>query len=940
MADLLGTHFISLALVFLFAIRLSSQRAARDTELRYFWITVVCSFLLVLEDYLESLCSLEPALIFWRTLLSVAGYVLRSTAAASLLFVVLKQDNRNRGVWWIPCLIVLAVCSTAFFTDIAFGFDETYKFYRGPLGYVAFIVPFFYLLMILIMTFRHYVDNRKRTDRLILVSCVALCVISAILDATHGGVRLNEAIMISSIFFYVFLRSYDIRRDSLTSILNRQSLYEDAELMKRDVSAVASLDMNGLKIMNDRQGHQSGDAALKKIGDCLREISGQDVRSYRIGGDEFVVLFFGLNEAEVRKTLEDLSARVTDAGYSIAWGYAMRGENDSPETMFQRSDLKMFEQKAQYYREKSHDRRRARREKEDRYPVEARKSLEESPLPLAVYQFGDHRVETLLVSDGFCRLFGYPDRTQAVHILDRDIVRDLHPDDQERFSGAILRFSGGEDLDIVYRTRAGMESDYRVVHARGTHLHTGTGARVAQVWYMDEGVYIEGDEESGTLMNQALNRALHEESILNAMHYDELTGLPTLSWFFMVSDARKTQIYSEGKRGALLYIDLSGMKYFNHNFGFAEGDKLLKAFSEILAQIFGKENSCHIAADRFATTTTEDALEEQLQRLFDGAAKINGGNTLPVRVGVYCTSLGDVTASSAFDRAILACDAIRQSDVSCFNYYREEMRDAFRKRQYVVSNLDRAIREKWIQVYYQPIVSAADETVCDEEALARWADPEVGFLAPEDFVPYLESTSLIYKLDLFVLEQALEKIRLRQAAGQPVVPQSINLSRSDFETCDMVEEIRKRVDALGVDHSLITIEITESIIASNFDFMNEQVNRFRENGFAVWMDDFGSGYSSLDVLHSIHFDLIKFDMSFLRMLDSGDNARIILAEMMKMATLLKLDTICEGVEKEEHVRFLKEIGCSKLQGFYFGKPVLFGEEDAPPESDGSPVKPD
>ena len=184
---------------------------------------------------------------------------------------------------------------------------------------------------------------------------------------------------------------------------------------------------------------------------------------------------------------------------------------------------------------------------------------------------------------------------------------------------------------------------------------------------------------------------------------------------------------------------------------------------------------------------------------------------------------------------------------------------------------------------------------------------------------------LIYKLDLYVLERVLEKIRTQQEAGLTIVPHSINLSRSDFEACDIVEEIRKRVDASGVRRDMISIEITESVIGSDFDFMKEQVGRFRELGFPVWMDDFGSGYSSLDVLQSIKFDLIKFDMSFMRKLDEGDSGKIILTELMKMATSLGVDTVCEGVETETQVRFLQEIGCSKLQGYFFCKPIPYEE---------------
>ena len=185
----------------------------------------------------------------------------------------------------------------------------------------------------------------------------------------------------------------------------------------------------------------------------------------------------------------------------------------------------------------------------------------------------------------------------------------------------------------------------------------------------------------------------------------------------------------------------------------------------------------------------------------------------------------------------------------------------------------------------------------------------------------LEDAGLIYKLDLYMLDRVLEIIKLQIGAGFNVIPHSINLSRSDFDACDIVEEIRKRVDASGVDRNKITIEITESVLGNDLVFMKEQVERFRKLGFPVWMDDFGSGYSSMDVLQSIQFDLIKFDMSFMKKYDEGGNAKVILTELMRMATSLGVDTVCEGVETASQVRFLQEIGCSKLQGYYYSKPI-------------------
>ena len=145
----------------------------------------------------------------------------------------------------------------------------------------------------------------------------------------------------------------------------------------------------------------------------------------------------------------------------------------------------------------------------------------------------------------------------------------------------------------------------------------------------------------------------------------------------------------------------------------------------------------------------------------------------------------------------------------------------------------------------------------------------------------------------------------------------------DFESCDIVEEIRRRVDDAGIERSQISIEITESVIGEDFEFIKEQVKRFQGLGFPVWMDDFGSGYSSLDVLSQIHFDLIKLDMRFMERFDEGDEGKIILTQLVKMAINLGMGTLCEGVEEAEQAEFLKEIGCTRIQGYYFGKPMPF-----------------
>ena len=559
----------------------------------------------------------------------------------------------------------------------------------------------------------------------------------------------------------------------------------------------------------------------------------------------------------------------------------------------------------------------------ERYSFTAQKqaTLEHLPLPLAVYQFVDRRVVTLAVSDGFCELFGYTDRGEAYHDMDYEMYKYDHPDDVARIADAAFRFATqGGDFDVIYRTKNRHGSGYRMVHAVGKHVQE-DGARLAYITYTDEGMYTEGASGHDAAFTRSLNNALHEESLVMASRYDYLTGLPNMTYFFELAEAGRQTIAREGGTAVLLYMDFSGMKFFNTKHSYTEGDRLLKEFAALLAETFSNENCCRVSADHFTVYTQEAGLEERLAQIFEQCEQLNGGNSLPVKVGVYSAQTEDVSVSAACDRAKLACDSLRSAYGSSFCYYSESMRDELEKRQYILSTLDRALAEEWIHVYYQPIIRSINGRVCAEEALARWVDPVQGFLSPADFIPHLEDAGLLYKLDLYVVDRVLEKIRLQQRSGLHIVPHSVNLSRSDFDACDMVEEIRKRVDAAGISRNRISIEITESVIGRDFVFMKKQVDRFRALGFPVWMDDFGSGYSSLDVLQSIQFDLLKFDMSFMRKLDEGESGKIILTELMKMATALGVDTICEGVETVEHAHFLREIGCSKQQGFYYCKAI-------------------
>lgn len=356
LTDILCRHLVTLFLILLFSIRLWTRKSFQNMATRYFWLTVISCLLLVLEDVLEVIASEDPSLRFFRILISVFGYTFRSTAAIGLLLVIVPQRKRS-FLLWLPCLITLLVSCTAFFSDVAFGYDEQYHFYRGPLGYVAFIVPFFYQLLILWITFRRFKASQD-TTRLIIPVCVLFCISASTLDAYYGGVRINEAIMISSTFFYIFLYSHDNRHDTLTGLLNSQAFYDDCIEFNRRIGAVASLDMNGLKKLNDVHGHHAGDEALAAIGECLGAVMDQWTSAYRIGGDEFAILFFHDDEARIAGAEAQVRKSVTRRGYSVSAGYAMRGRDADLEEAIRQSDSRMYEDKANYYRANTHDRRR------------------------------------------------------------------------------------------------------------------------------------------------------------------------------------------------------------------------------------------------------------------------------------------------------------------------------------------------------------------------------------------------------------------------------------------------------------------------------------------------------------------------------------------------------------------------------------------------------
>ncbi len=245
-------------------------------------------------------------------------------------------------------------------------------------------------------------------------------------------------------------------------------------------------------------------------------------------------------------------------------------------------------------------------------------------------------------------------------------------------------------------------------------------------------------------------------------------------------------------------------------------------------------------------------------------------------------------------------------------------------RRYVVSHIDEAVEKGWIVPYFQPVIRSLSGKLCGVEALARWEDPTYGTLMPEVFIGPLELARLIHKVDCCIFTQICKIYHKNASDNLPVIPMSFNLSRYDFDLCDIFGFIEQNVRKYEVPRHMLNIEITESVFGNDSAFMLDVVKRFHNAGYQVWMDDFGSGYSTLNILKDFDFDQMKIDMGFLR--NFGENSKTILASVVDMAKKLGIQTLAEGVETEEQRDFLRHIGCEKLQGYLYGKPVPYSVE--------------
>lgn len=408
--------------------------------------------------------------------------------------------------------------------------------------------------------------------------------------------------------------------------------------------------------------------------------------------------------------------------------------------------------------------------------------------------------------------------------------------------------------------------------------------------------------------------------------YDSLTGVYNKNTFY----SKVSQLIHEKNLDcyALVCVDVERFKVINDLFGTDAGNSLLQYLAKNLKSSAFPDSSilARISADIFASCIPEEIDPEDLERKILTVFRDSpiDADIMPA-IGIYYMHDIDLPVNKMCDRAILALNSIKGNYMKHYAVYDETLWDHILQEQDIIGRADYALEHGEFKVYMQPKCNIRTGKIVGAEALVRWQHGEKGLIAPNVFIPVFEKNGFIKKLDTYMWEQVADWLSGWLSEGNPPIPISVNVSRVDIVAMDLLSILGGICQKYQVNASLLELEITESAYTNHVEQIVSMIEQLMHSGHTVLMDDFGSGYSSLNMLKDINIDILKLDLRFLD--KTNQKSRDILESIVQMAKWLNLRIIAEGVETKSQVDFLLDIGCEYAQGFYFYKPMPLKEFD-------------
>lgn len=410
--------------------------------------------------------------------------------------------------------------------------------------------------------------------------------------------------------------------------------------------------------------------------------------------------------------------------------------------------------------------------------------------------------------------------------------------------------------------------------------------------------------------------------------YDKLTGIYNRETFCRKT-AEMLKLNSDEKY-VLIRWDISQFNVINELFSIETGDLILKNIaSQLRLHIDTKGTYGRLEADQFVMCFPQRFFD--IENIFLKASQnfeiLKPDYNVNVYMGIYFIDDINISVETMCDYANIALNTVKGNYLKHYAFYDESLHEKIMLEQRMSSEMQEALNSGQFHVYMQPVYSIMSETVISAEALVRWIHPLKGMISPAEFIPFFEKNGFIIKLDAYVWEEVCKYISKRKSANQKIVPISVNVSRINFYNPNLCNVFCSLIEKYNIEPSYLKLEVTESAYTENPQPMIEMIKKLQNHGFTILMDDFGSGYSSLNMLKNVPVDILKIDMLFVNDIDISGRAGNLITSVIRMAKWLDISVLAEGVETKGQLDYLKGIGCDSVQGYYFAKPMPISEFD-------------
>ena len=416
--------------------------------------------------------------------------------------------------------------------------------------------------------------------------------------------------------------------------------------------------------------------------------------------------------------------------------------------------------------------------------------------------------------------------------------------------------------------------------------------------------------------------------VIQSTEKDEMTGLFSRSFFYEYASLMDR--YHMDREMDAVSVNVDRFHLVNEIYGREFGNQVLLTLSGVIKDFAARNEGIAARgdADDFYMYINRQENYASLERaIYSAMESLSRSVYIKVRIGVYTCPADFQDVENRFDRSRLAANTLRGKFNQTVAYFDNELQHKVFYSERLIHDIHEGIARKQFEVFFQPKYGVEeDEPVLKSaEALIRWRHPEFGMVAPFDFISLFEENGLIQMLDQFVWKETASKIRYWRDKYKVTIPVSVNVSRIDIYDPEIEDKIDGIIEECGLSPEDLHLEITESAYSDNAEQLMSVVQDFRDKGYLIEMDDFGAGYSSLNMLANLPIDILKLDMKFIQEIHTDEKARRMVQLIMDIAKFLKVPVVAEGVEVEEQYRILKDMGCQLIQGYYFSKPLPAGE---------------